>query len=120
MVAQNTVAKQAYALITLYIQSFEKKYQRKPQVNRYREKWGFIDMIEDLGYDQAREVVEYYLRTAKQGHPVPFLLQNYDKINEFMEEKKKDEENRIELRKQTEARVRELENKSGEHGTQGN
>lgn len=111
--AQDTVAKQAYALISLYEKCFEKKYHRKPQVNRFREKWGFQDMIKDLGYDAARETVEYFFRTGKQGHPAAFLLQNYDKINQFMEEKKQDEAKRAELRKQTEEKVREWEAKNG-------
>jgi ribosomal protein S15P/S13E len=113
MAAQNAVAKQAYALITLFEQCFEKKYHRKPQINRFREKWGFQDMVTDLGYSAARETVEYYLKTGKQGHPVAFLLQNYDKVNQFMEEKKRDEANRAELRKQTAQKVKEWEEKNG-------
>jgi len=113
MASQNAEAKQAYALISLYEQCFNKKYSRKPQVNRFREKWGFMDMVADLGYQQSRETVEYYFKTGKQGHPVNFLLQNYDKIAQFMEEKKQDEAKRAELRRITEQRVREWEAKNG-------
>jgi hypothetical protein len=113
MAAQNAEAKQAYALISLYEQCFNKKYHRKPQVNRFREKWGFMDMVSDLGYDTARETVEYYFKTGKPAHPVNFLLQNYDKIAQFMTEKKQDEAKRAELRKQTEQNVREWEAKNG-------
>ncbi|AXH68770.1 hypothetical protein SEA_COMRADE_55 [Streptomyces phage Comrade] len=112
MAAKNTQAQNANALITLYIQCFTEKYSRKPNINRYRVKWGFQDMVEDLGYGPAREVVEYYFKTARQGHQVEFLLMNYEKVFEFMEEKKKDEEKRAELRRQTEERVKELESKN--------
>jgi hypothetical protein len=113
MASQNAEAKQAYALISLYEQCFTKKYNRKPQVNRFREKWGFMDMVADLTYSEARDTVEYYFKTGKQGHPVNFLLQNYDKIHQFMEEKKQDELKRAELRAQTAQRVREMEEKNG-------
>lgn len=107
--ATNTVAKQAYGLITHYEKCFKEKYPYEPNVNRFRVKWGFQDMVTDLGYNDAKEVIEYYFRTAKIGHPIDFLLQNYDRIYEFMTERKKDEEKREELRKQTEQKVKELE-----------
>ena len=110
--ANNTIAQNANALITLYIQCYTEKYSRKPNINRYRVKWGFQDMVTDLGYQQAREVVEYYFKTGRQGHQIEFLLMNYEKISEVYEEKKVDERIRAELRKHTEQRVKELESKS--------
>lgn len=105
MAPANTLAKQANALVTLFIQEFTDKYDRKPTVNRYREKWGFQDMISDLGYDQAVQVVKYYFKTGKPGHPVQFLLHNYDALSNALEEKIKDEQEREKLRRETEARV---------------
>lgn len=109
MAAKNTIAQQGNALVTLYIQCFEDKYSRKPLVNRHRVKWGFQDMISDLNYNSARDVIEYYFKTSGQsGHPIDFLLYNYEKIFQVMEEIKKDQKNREELRKQTEQRVKEM------------
>jgi hypothetical protein len=113
MASPSTVAKQAYSLISLYEKCYEEKYGRKPNVNRFREKWGFQDMIADLDYDQSKDVIRYYFKTGKTGHPVPFLLQNYDKINEFMIEKAADDAKRAELRRMTEERVREWDSKNG-------
>lgn len=113
MASQQAVAKQAYALISLFEKEFDKKYSRKPQINRFREKWGFQDMVTDLGYEYAKDTVEYYFKTGKQGHPITFLLQNYDKIAKFMDEKKQDEAKRAELRAQTAQRVKEWEDKNG-------
>lgn len=108
MATKNTTAQQGNALVTLYIQCFENKYARKPLVNRYRVKWGFLDMISDLDYGQAQETIKYYFKTSKYGHPIEFLLSNYEKIFETMEEVREDEKNREKLRRQTEQRVREL------------
>lgn len=112
MTPKNTAAQNANALITLYIKCYTEKYSRKPNINRYRIKWGFQDMVEDLGYQRSREVVEYYFRTGRSGHPTDFLLMNYEKISEVYEEKQEDERKRAELRKQTEQRVKELESKN--------
>lgn len=111
--AQDTITKQANGLVTLFIKYFTDKYGHAPNLNRYREKWGFQDMITDLGYERAREIVAYYFKTTKPGHPVSFLLQNYDKIDSFYAEKIEDEQRRAELRKQTAERVREWELKHG-------
>jgi hypothetical protein len=112
--AQDTITKQANGLVTLYMKMFDERYGRKPQLNRYREKWGFQDMITDLGYDRAKEIVEYYFKTSKPGHPVAFLLNNYDKINGYYDEKKNDDEKRRKLRADTAARVREWEEAHGQ------
>lgn len=116
MVAQATLAKQGNALVTQFIKEFTEKYQHAPKLNRYKAKWGFQDMIADLGYERSQEVVSYYFRTMKQGHPVEFLHQNYEKIAAFHEEKKADEKRREELRRLTEQNVREWEEKqNGKH-----
>jgi hypothetical protein len=109
MVAQATLNKQANALITLYIAEYKHKYQRDPVINRYREKWGFISMVEDLGYERSREVVEYYFKTGRVGHPVNGLLQNYDRLHKILTEITKDDEERERLRRETEERVKEWE-----------
>lgn len=113
MVAQATLNKQANALITLYVNLYNDKYGRGPQVNRYREKWGFLSMIEDLGYQRAQEVVTYYFNTGRVGHPVQQLLFNYDKLDKVMREIADDEAKRAEIRAATEKRVREWESARG-------
>jgi hypothetical protein len=113
MVARDTVAKQANALISLYEKNYIERYDHKPNTNRFREKWGYQDMIHDLGYDQARKVVDYYFNLPKVSHPVLFLHQNYDKINEALIEKEEDEIKRAELRRETEKRVKEFDSKNG-------
>lgn len=109
MVSQATLNKQANALITLYVKEYSAKYNRAPNINRYREKWGFISMVEDLGYERAQKIIEYYFTTGRIGHPVQGLLQNYDRLNRILTEMAEDEKNRERLRRETEQRVREWE-----------
>jgi hypothetical protein len=113
MVAQATLTKQGNALVTLFVKAHTEKYGVAPKLNRYKAKWGFQSMIEDLGYERSKEIVEYYFRTGKQGHPVEFLHMNYERIADYYEERKRDEEKRAELRRLTEQQVREWEEKNG-------
>lgn len=108
MVAQSTLNKQANALISLYIQEFVGKYKRQPQINRYKSKWGFDAMVQDLTYETAQEVVKYYFRTERTGHDIAFLHNNYEKIAQFYKEKQEDEERRRVLREETRRRVEGL------------
>lgn len=95
----------AHALLSLYVNKFKTKYGKAPQINRYRDSWGFKDMMEDLSYDRAKEVIEYYFETNRPGHPLRALFNNYDRLDTIMRDKAKDEEERIKLREQTMKRV---------------
>lgn len=94
-------AKQAYALVSLYISLFKSKYKRVPVVNRYREKWAMIDVIETVGYERSRELLEYYFKCNKQGHPIDWFLYNFDRLDEALVKSTQDIERRECLRKQT-------------------
>lgn len=106
-------AQQTNALITFYIDQYKQKYGTPPLINRYREKWGFQSMIEDLGQAGARTVIEYYFSTSRYGHPVQYLLYNYDSMNKVRLEILEDEANRAELRRQTEERVKRWREQNG-------
>lgn len=98
---------QVNTLITQYLSLYEDHYGQKPTgFNRYREKWGFTAMIEDLGFARAKEVVNYYFETRNIGHPVTKLLYEYDKLDKIMTDRAKDDELRARLRRESEERVK--------------
>ena len=89
--------KQPYVLLSLYDSMFKQRYNRPSNINRYREKWGMQDVIDSLGFDRARQVLEYYFKTSKPGHPIQYFLFNFDRLNQIMIELDKDKESRIKL-----------------------
>lgn len=104
-----TPAKQkqlAFALVDLYVLCYESKTGRKPVVNRYREKWGFQDMLDSLGYDRACEVIKYYFTTTNNYSPV-HLFSNFDRFIEAIDKRDKDRARRAKLREQTRKMVEE-------------
>jgi len=77
---------QANALVTIYLRFYKAAYGHDPlNFNRYRDAYGFKAMINDLGYDRAKEVIDYYFATDRYGHPISHLLYNYDKLNRAMD-----------------------------------
>ena len=106
---------QTHALISLFLKEYKSKYKKEPlNFNRYRDKWGFQSMAEDLGVDRAKEVITYYFETGKMGHPTSYLMHNYDKINARMIEREEDIVNRKRLMEESAKRVEEWRAKRGE------
>jgi hypothetical protein len=102
-------AKLAHALVTKYSDLYEIKYNKKPTINRHREKWAMNDVIDSVGYDRAKELLEYYFKVTKPGHPLTFFYYNFDKIDESMVKLQQDKERREFLLAQTKKMVEENE-----------
>ena len=98
MAAKN---KEPYILISLYENLYTEKYKKKPRINKFREKWAMQDVIDSVGYDRAKELLEYYFKTSKSGHPLNFFFYNFDRIDQVQSDIEKDKANRAMLREQT-------------------
>lgn len=90
-----------YILISLYETLYFQKYNKKPRLNKFREKWAMQDVIDSVGYDRARELLEYYFNTSKHGHPLSFFFYNFDRIDQLQVDIEKDKINRMRLREET-------------------
>jgi hypothetical protein len=86
--------KQPYILIGLYENLYFEKYNKKPRINKFREKWAMQDVIDSVGMDKAKELLVYYFKTAKSGHPLSFFFYNFDKIDYLKTEREKDARHR--------------------------
>jgi len=93
--------KETYILLTMYQNMYMEKYGKTPFMNKYREKWAMQDVIDSVGYDRAKELLEYYFTTGKYGHPLQFFFFNFDKIDIMQREIEKDKKNRKALQEAT-------------------
>lgn len=93
--------KQPYILITLYQSLYKDKYGRVPTINKFREKWAMQDVIDSVGFDRAKLLLEYYFTLNKNGHPLQFFFYNFDKMDSIKVESDKDKEKRKLLLEQT-------------------
>lgn len=93
--------KQPYILISLYDSLYKERYNKAPRINKFREKWAMQDVIDSVGFDRAKELLIYYFKTNKSGHPLNFFFYNFDKIDYLKVEIEKDTKNRRTLREAT-------------------
>jgi len=94
-------SKEPYILLTIYQNMYKEKYGKMPFLNKYREKWAMQDVIDSVGFDRAKELIEYYFTTGKSGHPLQFFFFNFDKIDAIQKEIKRDKVNRRILQEAT-------------------
>lgn len=104
--------KQPYVLLSLYISLFKNRYNRTPTINRHREKWAMQDVIDSVGFDRAKDLIHYYFKTNKPGHPIQYFFFNFDKLNTIMVELARDKNDREKLLEDTRKMVEEFEHRS--------
>lgn len=104
--------KQPYVLLSMYDSLFKSRYKRPANLNRYREKWAMQDVIDSIGFDRAKEVLQFYFKTNKPGHPIQYFFFNFDRLNEVMVELEKDKLAREKLMQETKKMVEESEHRS--------
>jgi hypothetical protein len=97
--------KQPYILISLYLSLYKERYNKVITINKFREKWAMQDVIDSVGYDRAVELLKYYFKTAKSGHPLNFFYNNFDRIDQLEKEIKKDKAVRSILLEETKKMV---------------
>lgn len=103
-------AKLAYGLISLYCVLFKEVYKKPPVVNKYREKWAMQEVIDSVGYDRAKTLLEYYFKLSKTGHPLTWFFYNFEKLDLSLQQKEQDGTRRELLRARTKIMVEERDN----------
>lgn len=77
-------SKEPYILLSLYQNLYKDKYGKAPSLNKYKEKWAMQDVVDSIGYDRAKKVLEYYFETGKDKHPLQFFYFNFDRLEDMM------------------------------------
>jgi hypothetical protein len=89
----------------MYQNLYKDKYGKPVTINKFREKWAMQDVIDSVGFDRAKELLEYYFGLTKNGHPLQFFFYNFDKMDELKKEIEKDKEKRRLLLEETKKMV---------------
>ena len=103
-------AKLAYGLVSLYCALYKQVYKKNPVVNKYREKWAMQDVIDSVGFDRAKVLLEYYFKIVKAGHPLNWFFYNFEKLDMTLQEKDQDKTRRELIRAKTKSMVEERDN----------
>lgn len=103
-----TKVQQSHALANFYVKKFEGVHGVKPaDFNLYRDRRGFEAMAEQLGYERAKDVIDYYMKIVDNPHTCKGLLYNYEKFNLLLIELEEDEKRGAVIREETRKRVEE-------------
>lgn len=105
--AKADTAKQPYALLSLYEKLYSEKYNKSPRLNKFKEKWAMQDVIDSIGYERSRELIEYYFKVTKQGHPLQWFLYNFDRLDDMLLQSEEDALRRRKMREATKRMVEE-------------
>lgn len=98
-------SREPYILLTMYQNLYKDKYGRAVTINKFREKWAMQDVIDSIGFDRAKELLEYYFELTKNGHPLQFFFYNFDKMDQLKNEIERDKEKRRLLLEETKKMV---------------
>lgn len=81
----STNNKLAYALLDMYSNKYFEKYNKSCQMNKYRDKWAMIDLIDSVGYDRGRELIDYYFKTTSNNrHSLNWFMYNFDRLDDML------------------------------------
>ena len=89
----------------MYQNLYKDKYGRTITINKFREKWAMQDVIDSVGFDRAKDLLEYYFGLSKNGHQLQFFFYNFDKMDMLKLEIEKDKEKRRLLLEETKKMV---------------
>lgn len=103
-------AKLAYGLVGLYSVLYKEKYKKPTIVNKFREKWAMQDVIDSVGYDRSKILLEYYFKLSKPGHPLTWFYYNFEKLDVQLQVSQEDKSRREIIRNKTKLMVEERDN----------
>jgi len=94
--------KPAYALLNVYSKAYSDKYNSSCNINKYRDKWAMIDLIDSVGYERAQELIAYYFKTTSNSkHSLNWFMYNFDRLDEMLKKSDEDNVRRAKIRETT-------------------
>ena len=102
-----TAIQRALELIKYFVAKYEEVHGKRPVINRNKEKWSAREILEDISFDEARGLIDYYFEIKKRGHNFTWFSYNYDRLQRSKIDRDKDRKKRENLRQQTKQRLEE-------------
>jgi len=79
-----------FALMWHFEQAYLARYNKKIVLNKYKGRMAMKDVIDTVGYGRAIELIAYYFKIDKFGHPFEYFLYNFDKMDVALVNAEKD------------------------------
>ena len=108
---------QCNTLTTYYMKAFAGKYGKAPVVNRNTARWSWANMLEDMSMTEAKELVDYYMKTdGSHRHALLWFFNHYEELAKHKAEQEADDEFREKLRQETILRTEAWRRARGDSG----
>lgn len=91
-------AKIAFGLLSYFSNKWKTKYGKSLEINKYKEKWAMVSLIEDFGEDRVEKAIDYYFTLQKEGHSLVWFYNNCDTLLKTLTDKQEDDRLRAERR----------------------
>ena len=101
--------KAGYALVELYELLYTDTYKKAPNVNRFKEHYNMMVVMDQFGFDGAKELLEYYFKTPRAGHPINEFMNNYHILWENKNRAAREAARRAKIRQETKERVEDVQ-----------
>jgi len=103
---------QAHSLISFYQAQYEKRFGKRPVLNRNKLKYLLADILRDLGVTEVQKLIVYYVKIEKDPELIS-LCYEYTEVLERMQRDESDSTERANLRRDTARRVTEYMERYG-------
>lgn len=102
--------KLAFSLLDTYSSLYRDRYSKPCTLNKYRDKWAMIDVVDSVGYDRAKQLLAYYFRLDnRSGHSLQWFLYNFDRLDDMLKKSEEDIKRRAMMREKTKRMVEQSE-----------
>lgn len=109
-----TAKQVAHAMVTYFAEQYKAKYGVKPELNRFKARWVFDDMLTDIEEEDVKKIIDYYFATQSLvGHSLDWFQYNYEKLAVAMEATEKDRAALALIREESRRRTEEWNQKHG-------
>ena len=104
-------AKDCHTLLSYYEKLYNEKYDEKPIINRVTARWSADSMLKGMSIREAKELIEFYFLTMPDahGHKLDWFFWNYDSLIVAEREANKEASRVDRLRRESEQRAKEWE-----------
>lgn len=92
------LAKTAFGMLSYFANKYKTKYGKPLILNKYKEKWAMVSLLEDFGDEEVEKAIDYYFTLSKEGHPLVWFYNNCDNLLKTLTDSEKDDKLRAERR----------------------
>ena len=109
-------AKDCHTLTSYYVKLYKARYDSEPNINRHTARWGFDSILQGMGIEPAKQLLDYYFTTPPiRRYDLDWFFYNYEKLVKAMRDGKEDRERTRRLMQESKTRAEKWRN-SGKQG----